>query len=97
MQSIDTMSIPQEREEGWGHLSAKSRPGKKLQNFGTNDGIHQNRSVYVNHPFMTTPIVMSMYRSKVEHIFKNGIFQCERLTIATPGSVLHIHVRFLTL
>ena len=22
MQSIDTMSIPQEREEGWGHLSA---------------------------------------------------------------------------
>ena len=31
MQSIDTMSIPQEREEGWGHLSAKSRPGKNYK------------------------------------------------------------------
>ena len=44
---------------------------------------------------MTTPIPMSMYRSKVEYVFKNGIFQCERFTIATPGSVLHIHMRLL--
>ena len=80
-----------------GASKCKIEARQKLQNFSTNDGIHQNRSVYVNHPFKTTPIVMSMYRSKVEHIFKNGIFQREWLTIATPGSVLHIHVRFLTL
>ena len=36
---------------------------------------------------------MSMYHSKVKYVFKNGIFQCERLKIAIPGSVLHIHVR----
>ena len=46
---------------------------------------------------MTTPIAMSMYRLKVEYVFKNGIFQCGRLTIATPGSILHIHVRVVTL
>ena len=37
---------------------------------------------------------MSMYRSKVKYVFKNGIFQCEQLTIAS-GSVLHIHVRVI--
>ena len=46
---------------------------------------------------MTTPIAMFMYHSKVEYVFKNGIFQCERLTIATPGSVLYIHVMVITL
>ena len=30
-------------------------------------------------------------------IQKNGIFQCEQLTIATPGSVLHIHGIVITL
>ena len=36
-----------------------------------------------------------MYRSKVKYVFKNGITQCERLTIATPGPVLHIRVRVI--
>ena len=46
---------------------------------------------------MTTPTAMSMYRSKAEYVFKNGNFQCEQLTIATPGSVLHVHVMVITL
>ena len=33
-----------------------------------------------------------MYRSKVVYVFKNGIFQSERLTITTPGSVLHMYL-----
>ena len=29
--------------------------------------------------------------------WRDGIFQCERLTIATSGSVLYIHVMVITL
>ena len=58
MQSIDTMSIPQERErEGGGgggggrHLSAKSIEARqKLQNFSTNDVCYPSESIGVCEP-----------------------------------------------
>ena len=100
MQSIDSMSIPQEGRGDGGHLpnrgcvaSAKSRPGKNHKI--SVQVMLSIRIVYVNNPFMTTPITMSIYHSKVKYLFKNGIFQCEQLTIATPGSVLHIDVRVI--
>ena len=50
MQSIDAMSIPQERERereregGGGHLSAKSRPGKNYKiSVQMMFVVHQNR------------------------------------------------------
>ena len=41
--SHDTMSVPQERERGVGASKCKIEARQKLQNFSTNDGIHQNR------------------------------------------------------
>ena len=40
--SHNTMSVPQERE-GVGASKCKIEARQKLQNFSTNDGIHQNR------------------------------------------------------